>query len=122
MKEAEIAKILRMKFSSELWNVTLHTNVLFGNEWRTSADRLVKEFQIEVVKNVQQGYTGAEPGVRIWTFSSSLMYSLTVFTTIGKRKETQLITKLLLHNFDSKYFQGSLQYSVTKLYDSNFLN
>ena len=40
-------------------------------------------FQEEVVDIVRQGYTGNNPGVRVWTFSSSLMFSLSIFTTIG---------------------------------------
>ena len=41
-------------------------------------------FQEQAVKNVQNGYIGNDPGVRVWTFSSALMFSLTIFTTIGK--------------------------------------
>ena len=36
------------------------------------------------VENVRKGYTGNDVGVKIWTFSAALMFSLTVFTTIGK--------------------------------------
>ena len=65
--------------------MTLHTNVLFGETWKRSAVALTRQFQEEAVRNIRLGYTGADPGVRIWTFSSALMYSITVFTTIGKR-------------------------------------
>ncbi len=37
-----------------------------------------------MVKNIRRGYTGSDPGVRVWTFSSSLMYAITIFTTIGR--------------------------------------
>ena len=84
MREAELAAEQRKEFAADLWNVTLHTNVLYGREWRESAEKMLAEFQERVVDNVRGGYTGTDPGVRIWTFSSSLMYSLTVFTTIGK--------------------------------------
>ena len=84
MQEAYIALQMRKQFSKELWNVTYHTNVLHRGPWRESADRMVKTFQADTLANIRKGYTGTEPGVKIWTFSSALMYSLTIFTTIGK--------------------------------------
>jgi hypothetical protein len=73
----------REMIAKDLWNVTLQTNVLFGQEWRVMASRLLYEFQNVTVDNVKKGYTGNDVGVRIWTFSSAMMFSLTVFTTIG---------------------------------------
>ena len=84
MAEAVVAFNLRRKFARQLWNVTLHTNILEAEIWKQSAERLVMTFQKDIVANIKDGYTGTDPGVRVWTFPSALMYSLTVFTTIGK--------------------------------------
>ena len=91
MDNALEAVSVRRKMTSDLWNVTMHTNVLYYSEWRRSADRLLKEFQDDVVDNVGRGYTGGDPEARVWTFTASLMYSLTVFTTIGKKKSRYAI-------------------------------
>ena len=82
-KMSEPAGRLSARQPQALWNVTLHTNVIFGEAWKRSAENLTRQFQEETVRNIRLGYTGADPGVRIWTFSSALMYSITVFTTIG---------------------------------------
>ena len=84
MQCAVDANLSREAFARDLWSITLRTNVLFGQEWRIMTNDLLFEFQNATVENVRKGYTGHDIGVRIWTFSSALMFSLTVFTTIGK--------------------------------------
>jgi hypothetical protein len=86
------ANLTREAFARDLWNITLRTNVLFGNEWRIMTNDLLFEFQNATVENVRKGYTGNNVGVKIWTFSAALMFSLTVFTTIGKYLFLHLFT------------------------------
>ena len=84
MECAVKANFTRETFARDLWNITLRTNILFGNEWRIMTNDLLYEFQNATVENVRKGYTGNDVGVKIWTFSAALMFSLTVFTTIGE--------------------------------------
>ena len=86
MECAEQANLTREAFARDLWNITLRTNVLFGPEWQKMTNELLLDFQNATVENVRKGYTGNDVGVKIWTFSAALMFSLTVFTTIGKHQ------------------------------------
>jgi len=79
-----VAKELRRAFAHDLWNVTIETNTIYDVRWKSAARVAVFRFQRDSVANIKAGYPGADPGVRVWTFSSALMYSLTVFTTIGE--------------------------------------
>ena len=83
MEHAVLAQKLRRDFTKQLWNVTLETNVIFDQIWLSKASQLVQQFQEETVDNIKCGYTGNDVGVKVWTLSSALMFSLTVFTTIG---------------------------------------
>ena len=51
---------------------------------RALSAAVIQDFQAGAVERVREGYTGREPGHQTWTFSTSLMFSLAVFTTIGQ--------------------------------------
>ena len=72
-----------------LWNLTVEMNVFFKENWTYEADRLLKNYTDNVYKAIDiQGWDGKqnvddqENGQ--WTFPASMLYSITVITTIGK--------------------------------------
>lgn len=68
-----------------LWNVTYFYNVLSRQNWSKDAEAIFLEFQTEIyIATKEKGWDGhKEDGELQWTFSSSLLYSITVITTIG---------------------------------------
>ena len=65
-------------------NSAVTYNVFEPRITRALVAAVIQDFQSGAVERVREGYTGREPGHQTWTFSTSLMFSLAVFTTIGQ--------------------------------------
>ncbi|XP_044002702.1 uncharacterized protein LOC122848589 [Aphidius gifuensis] len=91
---------LRAYTVERLWSITEDLNVLYKENWTRLAEREIFEFQERMAKSlyrsslsiygntVQRSSRGHDRrtgfiGDRKWTFGSSLLYSLTLITTIG---------------------------------------
>jgi len=72
---------LRSQVVLKLWNVTLHYNTIYSEKWEAEVDFTIRDFQNNFVKKIRLGYNGEDDDA--WTFPKALMYSLSVYTTIG---------------------------------------
>ena len=71
----------------KLWNVTLSLNMLNQPEWSQKAEVILKDFQMAVFRSVKEdGWDGREESDEemMWSFAGSLLYSVTIITTIGQ--------------------------------------
>lgn len=79
----EAALQLREDAVKKLWNITARLNILEQAQWRGEVTGTLEDFQDRVVLLVKaKGYRGVYPS-QAWSFSAALMYSLSVYTTIG---------------------------------------
>ena len=74
----------RTEVVQKLWQITDKYNVLEFEKWKSESDEIVKQFQFKIVQEAENGYDGSDGHPNQWTFSGSLLYSITVITTIGK--------------------------------------
>lgn len=74
----------RKDIVQKLWEITNRYNVLEFEKWKSESEEVVKEFQTHIVNQTKSGYEGKDGHPKQWTFSGSLLYSITVITTIGK--------------------------------------
>ena len=92
-------------------------NVLEPDITRAQVSDVIQEFQTGVVARVREGYTGREPGHQIWTFSSSLMFSLAIFTTIGQYQQVlvkYIFSRLQVHHFRVTTVTLELELNIIK--------
>ncbi|KAJ8312849.1 hypothetical protein KUTeg_010222 [Tegillarca granosa] len=87
LQRENVEKIRKSKIDS-LWNITYVYNILYPINWTVETDKVLREFQKEIYKATKErGWDGGEEkegGFKSqWSFAGSLLYSITVITTIG---------------------------------------
>lgn len=88
-EEATVMQISqeRQKRLKELWEITRKLNILEEKEWIRQATDVIKDFERSIYKATSDlgwdGHTEEASGELNWSFTGSLLYSVTVITTIG---------------------------------------
>ena len=74
----------RKETVQKLWLITERLNTLHPQNWTDEVTEVIKKFQAHIIAEEDRGYDGHDGHPNQWTFSGSLLYSITVITTIGK--------------------------------------
>ena len=84
--EREGVDLTRRSKVERLWNITEYSLILGKKNWTHEVDKVLKEFQTEIFEATKlRGWDGqSEDADAQWSFPNSLLYSITVITTIGK--------------------------------------
>jgi len=86
-RTADEMERLRREQVERLWDLTTRTNVLHPDVWMTEADDILKNYTTVVYKytKVRGWDAGGRNEESQWSFAGSLLYAITVITTIGTR-------------------------------------
>ncbi|KAH3882915.1 hypothetical protein DPMN_006861 [Dreissena polymorpha] len=74
----------RAWYAQALWNLTTSLDIFDEDNYTLSASKILVDFQNEVLLAKKDGWDGSDGHVEpLWSFAGSLLYSVTVITTIG---------------------------------------
>ena len=83
--------------------------MLYRHNWTAEAGKVLRQFELDVIRKAKtDGYDGQEATDDTeyqWDFSGSLLYSVTVITTIGKQNNLQFI-----RSFTSTYTNSTKRF------------
>lgn len=81
-KSVDLSRKLQLE---RMWNITVDTLILGKQNWTYEMERVLKEFQTEIYEATKlRGWDGqSDTAEAQWSFPNSLLYSITVITTIG---------------------------------------
>jgi len=71
-----------------LWSITEDLNILYRENWTHLAQLEMRHYQDQIVRTLRKAMLEEKYSFRqTWTFPMSLLYALTLVTTIGKLKK-----------------------------------
>lgn len=87
--EGQISEIIQRRLIitvEKLFNTSEESKVLYKSNWTTMAQKILEEYQQELVRQTKRGHQGerSNDDTKQWTFPGAILYAITVITTIGK--------------------------------------
>ncbi len=79
-------QITRKFYVKLLWNISEEYNIFHPENWTIIANRILQDYTKDVyIATKYKGWDGKDGLADVqWTFAGSLLYSITVITTIGE--------------------------------------
>lgn len=76
----------RQQAAQALWHITLQMNQFNVSEhgWWERVANLTHGYQLNVTRQVRRGYIGASTEDSIWTVPASIIYCISIYSTIGQ--------------------------------------
>ena len=90
--------------------------MLYRHNWTAEAGKVLRQFELDVIRKAKtDGYDGQEATDDTeyqWDFSGSLLYSVTVITTIGKQNISLIISSFAKTYNSTKKFLIETNFTV----------